>query len=327
MSDLESAPTESSPLNQTPSSSSEGGGHHHHHRHSPRKEKKKEPLSIVVLASCCLGIALFFIGSYSYFVLDNGGEGTSADRYDIQDLVTREIMLFGDSFIGVPDTEYKMGEQLEFDVEKAKPDYDAVISISFGNGDTAKDLYSRVDEDVINRKDHPNPPDALIVLFDTDATEVNEEGQSDVFKEQYENKLDELMTKLVGKVKYVALAGPILKEGGNAEDKKLDAYEAINKKVSSKHEVAYIPLREKFLAEEDGHPTQDGQHPKRAGEEIIEKAFYKQILSWDGLWTGPTKRVTNFKAPESLDTLVKSLKAKNAFAECIKREVTANVKN
>lgn len=291
---------------------------------------------MVVLVSCFVAIALFFVGSYSYFILDSGGEGASADKYDTKELVTKEIMLFGDSLIGVPATEYKMGEMLEADIEKAKPDYDAAISISFGNGDTAKDLYSRVDEDVLNRKDHPHVPNAIIVLFDTDAADVNEEGQSEVFRKQYENKLDALMTKLVDKIEYVALAGPILKgekkEGENVEDNKLDAYEAINKKVSSKHKVAYIPLREKFQAEEDGydqeagHLTQDGQHPKRAGEEIIEEAFKKQILSWDGLWSGETTRLTKFDAPESLETLVKSLRAKNAHEECIKRESESKCK-
>lgn len=244
-------------------------------------------------------------------------------------MVEKEIMLFGDSLIGVPDTEYHMGESLEKDIEKAHPDYDTVISISFGNGNTASDLYSRVDEDVLNRKSTPNPPNAVIILFDSDAADVEEGDNADKVRSRYAEKLDALLSKVKDKVKYVALSGPILdgeeKEGNNEQDGKLDAYEDINKKIAKKHDVAYIDLRAKFQAEENGydneagHLTQDGEHPKRKGEEIIEEAFKDQILSWKGLYTGPTTRVNNFKAPPSLKTLINSLKAEHSHEECVRQ--------
>jgi hypothetical protein len=127
----------------------------------------------------------------------------------------------------------------------------------------------------------------------------------------------------------VALSGPILdgekKEGENEKDDKLDAYENINKKLAKKHDIAYIDLRAEFLSndkgfdQEQGHLTQDGEHPKRKGEEIIEDAFRKQILSWNGLWTGPTTRLINFKAPASLKTLIKSLETQHSHEECVRQ--------
>ena len=240
--------------------------------------------------------------------------------------VEKEIMLFGDSLIGVPTHEYQMGEKLESDLESANPDYDTVISVSFGNGNTAFELYDRVDEDVLSRDDFDAPPKAVVILFDTDAAD-EPDGGKDEYKENYKEKLSALLQKLKAKIDYVALAGPILKGEykENDIDPKLDEYEEMNKEIAKSHNVDYIPLRDMFQDAENGydkksgHLTQDGQHPTEKGAEIIEKAFKKQILSWNGLYSGPsrTNEPSKFELSQSMEKLVSSLKASASYSTCV----------
>ena len=334
MGDIERAvPTENDPLNTGRSSSSSSSSsssepnsarpHHHHHHH--HRNHKSQNVSVLGVIGVALTVCLFFFGSFMYIASSNSGSSPSARKYAEKVMIEKEIMLFGDSLVGVPETEYHMGESLEKEIEKAHPDYDAVISISFGNGGTASDLSSRVDEEVLNRKSTPNPPNALIISLDTDDVDADDEDKAHQVRSRYAEKLDAVLGKVKNKIKYVALSGPTLKGEKKDEDKKLDAYEEINQKLTKKHDVAYINLREKFLAEDNGydgeagHLTKDGERPEMKDEDIIEKAFKDQILSWDELFSGPTTRVNNFHAPPSLETLIKSLKAQHSHAECVKQ--------
>lgn len=291
---------------------------------SSRKEAKVSvlTLSMIILLIC---LSLFGVFKLNY----DDSTGTPSTFYDDidADLLPREIMLFGDSLVGVPDEKYNMGEELEKDVEKKKKEFDVTISVSSEGGNKAQDLYNRVDSDVIHRHDKASPPNAVIVLFDSDAADVDEGDKADVIRESYEEKLDALLGKLTAKVRYVALSGPILdgerKEGDNEKDDQLDAYEKINKKVSLKHQVAYIDLRKEFQHEEngyssdEGHLTVDGEHPKAKGTEIIEKAFLKQILSWEGLWSKSIQSLLNYKAPEYLKSKIDELQARYDHNSCV----------
>jgi hypothetical protein len=57
----------------------------------------------------------------------------------------REVMLFGDSLIGVPNFNFHMGDSIEKSLRKSHPDYDVHVSISADNGNCVKDLLDRVD--------------------------------------------------------------------------------------------------------------------------------------------------------------------------------------
>lgn len=275
-------------------------------------------------------IALFLIvGSLAYSTRSAEVPSTfsllSSDEVE-EHKVQKEVMLFGDSLIGVPTHEYDMGEKLEKELEDAESDYDTVISVSFGNGNTAFELYDRVEDDVLNRDDVDEPPDAVVMLFDTDAAD-EPDGGKDEYKEKYKKKLSSLLQKLKAKVKYVALAGPILKGEykDNDIDPKLDDYEDMNKRIARSHGVDYIPLRDMFQDAEDGydqkagHLTIDGQHPTKKGAAIIQKAFKDQILSWDGLYSGPTTttEASNFKVSLPMEKLIASLKAGASYSTCI----------
>ena len=321
MGDMErAAPTENDPLNTDRSSSSSSSStgpdsaRHHHH------QKSREGISLFGVIGVALAVCLVFLGSFMYISSSQSSSPTTS-RYGKEALITKEIMLFGDSLLGVPDSEYKIGESLENDIEQAHPEYDTVISISVGSGNTAFDQFNRIDDDVLNRKSKPNPPQAMIILMDSQIVDVSEVDAVNEIRSNYNKKLDELLGKVKSRVQYVALAGPVLKgeQKDHAAGENLDMYEEVRKGLAKKHDVAYIDLREKLQAGgESGHTARDGETSRRKAE-IIEEALKDQILSWEGLFTGPTKLLNNFKAPPSLKTLIKSLQAKQSHAECVRQ--------
>ena len=277
----------------------------------------------LLVASLCL-FGLAYLSSKSAPGVVNTVTLLSSDSHKTE----KEIMLFGDSLIGVPASQFDMGIKLESDLEEAEPDYDTVISVSFGNGNTVFELYDRVEDDVLDRNDYDEPPDAVVMLYDTDAAD-EPDGGKDSYKSSYKHKLSSLLSKLKAKVSYVALAGPILKGEykENDIDPKLDDYEKMNKEIAASHGVDYIPLRDMFqkqdrqdgIDQKAGHLTQDGQHPTQKGAKIIEKAFKDQILSWEGLYSGPTstKDESKFKLSKSMEKLVESLKASSSYTACV----------
>jgi Major surface glycoprotein len=52
------------------------------------------------------------------------------------------------------------------------------VHASAANGDVALDLLQKVDRDVIHRPNEDRAPDGVIVLFDSDATDVDEVFQT-----------------------------------------------------------------------------------------------------------------------------------------------------
>lgn len=257
---------------------------------------------------------LLLAGSLAYLSIGRTAEYTTF--YSSKPV--REIMLFGDSLVGVPEVKYDISDHLEKGIEKKEKNFDVTVSTSGENGNTVSDLLKRVDSDVLSRKSYGGDslpvPDAVIVLFDSDAADVDEGSKPAKIREAYKEKLITLLDKLTAKIDYVALSGPILMgelpEGENPRDEQMDAYETINKEVASKYHIDYIPLREEFEAAEPnkskyeamkkGKLTMDGEHPLHQGEAIIESSFLKQILSWGGLWKASSKS-KNLTRREQLD--------------------------
>merc|ERR1711998_188478 len=205
--------------------------------------------------------------------------------------------LFGDSLVGVSESKYRIGEDIAKELENKHSEYEVYVSTSGENGNCAKDLLKRVDKDVINRSGEDHAPDAVIILFDSDAADV-ESADEESTQKMYKATLSELVEKVKHNVDYVALAGPILfgelKKGRNERDEIMDDYDDINQMIADKYEIPYIPLRRYFFeaekksvhAEEqkEGKLTVDGEHPLHPGEEIIEEHLLKQILAWKQLW-------------------------------------------
>lgn len=300
---------------------------------SPRTTRSSSEVSLGVLGIILAAVSLCMFGVYasttSMFDKSEIYKAYQSKYTNDADIVGREIMLFGDSLVGVSNEKYDMGKELEKDVKLKKSDFDITIAISAESGDKARDLYVRVEEDVIHRKSKESAPDAIIVLFDSDAADVWEGDKSVEIRQDYEDKLDGLVSKLTDAIDYVALSGPILdgekKDGLNEKDSQLDAYEAINKKIAKRHNLDYISLRELFQQSEDGydedqgHLTMDGERPKKGGESIIEAAFLKQITgsSWDGLWKGAKTRLINYHAPAYLESKIDHIEATAKHKACV----------
>lgn len=153
-------------------------------------------------------------------------------------------------------------------------------------------MHSLYFRDVISRENGEGLPDAVIVLFDSDAVDEHLEhtgASAEQSRVEYKSNLITLMTKLTSEVPNVALSGPILKgelpRGSNSFDRELDVYENINKQVSSDFSASFIPLRERFFASENsGKLTVDGEHPNLIGGALIKESFLDQISSWKSLW-------------------------------------------
>merc|ERR1712185_184067 len=175
-----------------------------------------------------------------------------------------------------------MGEHLEDNLEDSHSDFEITVSTSASNGNCARDLLKRVEADVLDRPGEDNPPDGVVVLFDSDAADVDTADREKT-KKRYRKTLSSLIGRITNKVDYVALAGPILdgelKEGRHYRDEILNDYEDINVEVSKKYGIDYIPLREYFFAHEkksehaeaqdSGKLTIDGEHPLKGGAKII----------------------------------------------------------
>merc|ERR1711871_122006 len=216
---------------------------------------------------------------------DNGG---MTRMFEVKP--SREIMLFGDSLVGVSEDKYHIAEHLEDNLEDSHSDFEITVSTSASNGNCARDLLKRVEADVLNRPGE-NPPDGVVILFDSDAADVDT-------AERYKKTLSSLIGKITKKVDYVALAGPILdgelKEGRNEKDDILNDYEDINIAVSKEYNIDYIPLREYFFAHEkksehaeeqdSGKLTVDGEHPLHDGADIIQENIQKTVMKWHNMW-------------------------------------------
>jgi len=116
----------------------------------------------------------------------------------------REIMLFGDSLIGVSEREFGISDQLERDIMKKEKKFEVIVKTSGVGGNKAADLLRRVDSDVLSRRDDDGgslpPPDAVIVLFDSDAADVDEGNNAEWLRQRYRQKMNFLLEKLTAKI-------------------------------------------------------------------------------------------------------------------------------
>ena len=116
------------------------------------------------------------------------------------------IMLFGDSLIEISDSVYSLGKGIEESIESARHCKDTSIEVEAHGGFRVIDLLHEVDNKVLNRANNQPPPDAIIVLFDSDAVEVDEGDRKVEFRTKYKKNLSLLLEKLrskIGKLKYI----------------------------------------------------------------------------------------------------------------------------
>ena len=105
---------------------------------------------------------------------------------------TREIMLFGDSLVGVSEEKYHIAEHLEKSLGDSHQDFQITVSTSPVNGNCAHDLLKRVEGDVLHRPGEDSAPDAVVILFDSDAADVDT-ADTEKTKKNYRDTLSQLL--------------------------------------------------------------------------------------------------------------------------------------
>ena len=163
---------------------------------------------------------LFVLASFAYISVNKNIIETLSMSKQLEK--SREVFLFGDSLVGVPDAEFGMSDSIQKTLQHQYPDYDTEVNTYWGNGFKVKTLLDSVDREVIIRDGRP-APDAVIVLFDSDAADVKETDKNKVeLRLAYTNNLRKLLNRLTSSVSKVALSGPILRgelrDGSNVQD-------------------------------------------------------------------------------------------------------------
>lgn len=220
-----------------------------------------------------------------------------------------EIVLFGDSLISNTNSDYGLCRNLESRLESLHKDRDVVVGCYGAGGRRANDLRMSMNDEVLarpasllygwlNSRYVLPPPQAVIIYFDSDASDVDESLYNvDALRRRYIWNLTEVVKAITEKVPYVALGGPTLygeymPRGSNPDDRKFDEYCAINRKICKRYNVTYLETRNLFFSnlpqdwsEIEGYLTQDGEHHNAAGAKLIEDLFFDQIQNkWPGLW-------------------------------------------
>jgi len=208
---------------------------------------------------------------------DSIDDGSSASITDVH-----RIILFGDSLIDVPSTEYQMHIDLLHRIQNKYPTLKFEILSSGMNGNYLLDLKKRLCDDVLLKH-----PEAVIMYWDSDVNRNSEYNY-----DSYKYNLIDMIKVLKKQVKYLAISGPCLigelSNGSNKKDIDINRYRDINKTICREYNITYLDIREQFLIADElkgwnktyGYLTFDGEHPTRVGSKIEEDLFYNQLEQW-----------------------------------------------
>lgn len=160
------------------------------------------------------------------------------------------------------------------------PEIPVRITNAGTSGNTSRDLAERFDKDVIAL----NPDWVSICIgindvwrqFDCPAM-----PDTQVFPEEYEKNLEEMIKKVEKKVKGVFILSPYYMEP-NREDrmrKRIDEYVAISERLAKKHGCIFVNFQEMFERYCNIHHSSyiawDRVHPNQIGSTLMAREFLK----------------------------------------------------
>jgi len=202
-----------------------------------------------------LGIIVIYI---LYLVFSNvGWSGYGAwyrhtEQSDSSPNPEHTVVLLGDSLINRPFQRFDFGGMLRSRLSK----YPMTVWNEGGDGSTIAAIYDRLDRALAHN------PDALILLWDSDASDIDESAMSSEevveLRANYETTLRAVVNETLSypTVKYMAIGGPCVygdeglrfrPERFSNKDKVFDAYREINKVVASSFNVDYLDVRTLLL--------------------------------------------------------------------------------
>eukprot|EP01040_Poterioochromonas_malhamensis_P007484 gene7484-8072_t len=200
------------------------------------------------------------------------------------------VILFGDSLLNVPFTEYQLDYKLK---SLLPPCFRNITILNKGRGgNKVRDLRQRLTNDVLLLQ-----PNVVFIHFDSDISDQDNDflrlnSTQLAYKEDYDFILH-MMTSY--KIPHIAIAGPgLLGEGPVVRRSKfrgkedlLDKYRLINQRLAGDYKIPYIDIRKAyqealppFWIFSSGFVTTDGEHPNDRGSLIIAQHFAAQVNKW-----------------------------------------------
>ena len=120
----------------------------------------------------------------------------------------REILLLGDSLLGLPSSQFGLEKQLVVEVQNREPGFKVMINLSCRPGARVVSMRQEVIRKLDQRKHSKNPPpDGVIVYWDSDLVDVEDPNLTEV-KVEYIKNLIWLLKTAQSEIGYVAIAGP-----------------------------------------------------------------------------------------------------------------------
>lgn len=217
----------------------------------------------------------------------------------------RVIQLYGDSLVDVPCEYHQTNSKLRDDFYYLKPSYITEVNYFGQGGARIKDLQNRLHRNLFQRFDYTtpftwqyaDPPDAVILYWDSDVNPGPKDGSSPLNNATvaaYLQTLYNVLDQMTANCHVVILAGPTLTgelpRGQNALDPALDYYAQLNNETARMYNITYINTRDLYFAnlpvgwdQYSGYLTVDGEHPNGRGSALLRTAF-REALKNSNVW-------------------------------------------
>ena len=154
------------------------------------------------------------------------------------------------------------------------------------SGNKVYDLYLRVEEDVLDKK-----PDVVVIWIGVNDVWHKTSGiGTDI--EKYEKFYVALINKMHSKKIKLVLTTPAAigekKDGTNPQDKDLDAYSDVIRKLATRYNCKLADLRKIFMLyekqnnttnKEFGILTTDGVHLNEKGNQLVADEMWKKLMN------------------------------------------------
>jgi len=228
----------------------------------------------------------------------------------------KEILLLGDSLLGLPSLQFQVEDMLQKELTKREPNFIVKVPILCSPGANVVSMLRTIQAKFANRIKYKKPmPNAVIIYWDSDIVDVEEPNDPGV-KKQYIRNLVLLLKALQAELQYVAIGGPTFsKHKGELpeewkRDETYEVYVMIHQEVSNRLKIDHINTRRRFqdyiVSEKDsgkipkelhkvkdwkkfrevegGILTFDGQHTHELGTQVLVGIFADYLQNRENLW-------------------------------------------
>ena len=205
-----------------------------------------------------------------------------------------DIALFGDSLVSRPVSENNLIGKL---ISRLS-DYTSYFNLNFTSYAIEASMIYNI-RNILDNTILPHDPDAYILYWDTDVSDVDEVGMSKtdvaVLRANYVINLQYVIQTINATGAFLAVGGPeLLGESVFFKDPyflhktpMLNDYRAMNRVVCDFFDVPYMDIRQKFLDAipswylfSYGYLTIDGEHENERGSNIVADSFADALRPW-----------------------------------------------